>query len=72
MTMNETVEGKLMNVNVAIASAYITLRYSVLYYTLRDADSSTIGAFKLMEAFQPNRMPSLLVSRKIWMWIEVT
>ena len=54
-----------MNVNMAIASAYITLSYFVLYYTLIDVDGSTIGAFKLMEGFQPNRMPSLLVSREI-------
>lgn len=54
-----------MNVNMAIASAYITLSYSVLYYILIDVDGSTIGAFKLIEGFQPNRMPSLLVSREI-------
>lgn len=65
MTVNRTVVGKLMNVNLAIASAFITLSYSVLYYTLIDVDGSTIGAFKLMEGFQPNRMPSLLVSREI-------
>lgn len=65
MTMNGTVVGKLMNVNMAIASAYITLWCSVLYYTPIDIDGSTIGAFKLMEGFQPNRMPSLLPSREI-------
>lgn len=65
MTMNGIVVGKLMNVNMAIASTYITLSYSVLYYTHIDVDGSTIGAFKLMEGFQPNRMPSLLVSREI-------
>lgn len=54
-----------MNVNMAIASAYITLSYSVLYYILIDVDGSTIEAFKLMEGFQPNRMPSLLVNREI-------
>lgn len=54
-----------MNVNMAITSAYITLSYFVLYYTLIDVDGSTIGAFKLMEGFQPNNMPSLLVSREI-------
>lgn len=64
MTMNRMVVGKLMNVNLAIASAFITFSYSILYYSLIDVDSSTIGAFKLMEGFQPNRMPSLLVSRE--------
>lgn len=54
-----------MNVNMAVVSAYITLSYSVLYYILIDVDGSTIGALKLMEGFQPNRMPSLLVSREI-------
>lgn len=44
MTMNGTVVGKLMNVNLAIASTFITLSYSVLYYTLIDVDGSTIGA----------------------------
>lgn len=63
--MNRMVVGKLMNVNLAIASALITFSYSILYYTLIDVDSSTIGAFKLIEGFQPNRMPSLLVSREI-------
>lgn len=65
MTMNGTVVSKLMNVNMPIASAYITLSYSVLYYILIDIDGSTIGAFKLMEGFQPNKMPSLLVSMEI-------
>jgi hypothetical protein len=51
MIMNGAVVSKLMNVNMAIASAYITLSYSVLYYTLIDFDGSTIGAFKLMEGF---------------------
>lgn len=65
MTVNGTVVGKLMNVTMAIASACITLQFSVLYYTLIDVDGSTIGAFKLMEGFQPNKMPSLPVSREI-------
>lgn len=65
MIRNGTVVSKLMNVNMTIASASITLSYSILYYTLTDFDSSTIGAFKLMEGFQPSRMPSLLASREI-------
>lgn len=51
VSMKKTMVNKLMNVNRALTSDYITLTYSVLYYTLIAADGSTIEAFKLMEGF---------------------
>lgn len=50
---------------MAVASACIALRYSVLYYTLKDVDGSTMGAFTQMGGFQPDRMPSFPVITEI-------